>query len=357
MEQNLRRMIRRLRESCIRGVILYWCLSVLLICLFILFGNRQQTSINRETPNKENSLAEIYENYDGPYGFDHWKEYASHYDFHLKQVLHDLPTTKTFRMLEIGVQSGGSVEIWASYFSTKPFYYVGMDIDERCKRSEDVKRNIFIEIGSQESPEFLLRICQKHGPFDFIIDDGGHTSEMMKVSLDTLFLSDSCMTKNSLYAIEDMHSMVGVKFSNRALDIPWIPAEMFRRMHYYWYKRANLWKLWKNSSSLDKEWTDRIKSISLYDSMMFVRRHGTESGPMTRILKGNDWIPYQKNDQENLKNGIKQLSPEQATVSESLKDEESTSTTIDEVSPQFLSFFHQINSLNFISFELITLNA
>jgi hypothetical protein len=82
--------------------------------------------------------------------------------------------------------------------------------------------------------------------------------------------------------------------------------------------------------------------------MMFVRRHGTESGPMTRILKGNDWIPYQKNDQENLKNRIKQVSPEQATVSESLKDEESTSTTIDDVSSQLLPFFYQINLFLFI---------
>ena len=184
MELTLRRMIRRLRDPRLCGIILYLCLFLLLICVLIIFGNRQETPNIPEHRNKENSLEKIYENYEGPYGFDHWKEYASHYEFHLDQVIQDLPKTNTFRMLEIGVQSGGSVEIWSSYFSSKrPFYYVGMDIDERCIRSEDVKRNIFIEIGSQESPEDLLRICQKHGPFDFIVDDGGHTFEMMKISL------------------------------------------------------------------------------------------------------------------------------------------------------------------------------
>merc|ERR1712226_848721 len=99
-------------------------------------------------------------------------------------------------MLEIGVQSGGSLNVWKNYFSSRPFYYVGMDIDKRCKRSEDVNQNIFIEIGSQLNSTDLLKVCEKHGPFHLVVDDGGHTFKMMQTALKTLFVTDKCMEEN-----------------------------------------------------------------------------------------------------------------------------------------------------------------
>jgi hypothetical protein len=202
-----------------------------LLSVFLLSGFIHQITDVGKTDIERRSMSDIYENYPGPYFFDHWEHYAQPYDFHLEQTLNKLPKSKTFRMLEIGVQSGGSVEIWKSYFSSRPLYYVGMDIEENCKRSEDVKRNIFIEIGNQKSSEDLLQICQKHGPFDFVVDDGGHTFEMMKISLDTLFPSDLCMTENSLYVIEDMHTMALNIYGKDPTDIPSIPSEVFRKMH------------------------------------------------------------------------------------------------------------------------------
>ena len=304
MVQILRIFARGVCDFCPREITRKSCLFLLLLCTFILFGiklvHKDILLTAREETNEAKSLPETYENYNGPYGFDHWKEYAPHYEFHLNQILNKLPKSETFRMLEIGVQSGGSVEVWWSYLSTRrPFYYVGMDIDERCKRSEDVKRSIFIEIASQDSPQDLLRICQKHGPFDFIVDDGGHMFEMMKISLDTLFGSDSCMTRNSLYVIEDMHTMVLKDFSNHPTDIPSIPAEVFRKMHYYWQGRfkggVHKYREWDyTQTSSDKEWADRIESISLYNSMMFIHRGNAESR-LTQISRGTDWIKYDPN--------------------------------------------------------------
>ena len=193
-------------------------------------------------------------------------------------------------MLEIGVRLGGSIEVWKSYFSKENFYYVGLDINPRCKLLEDKSRKVFIEIGSQASPNDLIKVCKKHGPFHFITDDGGHTFDQMQTSIDTLFPSDLCMTRNSLYVIEDMCVMVGSKYNGT--QIQGIPSEIFRRMHYYWYH----WPHWKRAleqnqlltpNKSDKKWADSIESISLYDSMMFVHR-GTGSGPLTEILSGPD---------------------------------------------------------------------
>ena len=248
--------------------------------------------VSIKTLNHTTSLSYIYDNYGGTHAFDHWKEYATKYDFHLQQLFDKMPKTGLFRMLEIGVQSGGSVEVWKSFFSQRPFYYVGMDIDERCKRSEDVSQNIFIEIGSQLSVQDLLQICKKHGPFDIIVDDGGHTSTMMNTSLCTLFPSDLCMAPNSLYVIEDMHTMMFKGYSKHLMDIPNMAAEIFHKMHYYWSSSGMVdHNFVKSQHSPDKEWADRVESISLYNSMMFIHR-GYGNGRLTRIIGGKDGFPY-----------------------------------------------------------------
>ena len=230
------------------------------------------------------TLEYVYENYNNPRQFHHWKEFASHYELHLNLLMGKLETSSEFRMLEIGVRFGGSIEVWKTYFSERNLYYVGLDIEPNCKRFEDEERNIFIRIGSQASQDDLIQICKDHGPFDFIVDDGGHTFDQMKTSIDTLFPSDLCMTPQSLYVIEDMHTMV-IK-DQHSSNIPGLPAELFERMHYYWYHHPLFEKVpLRNSNENDKKWADRIESISLYDSMMFVHR-GAGSGPLTELKKG-----------------------------------------------------------------------
>ena len=95
-----------------------------------------------------------------------------------------------------------------------------MDIEKNCKRFEDEERNVFIRIASQASENDLIKICKDHGPFDFIVDDGGHSYEMMKTSIETLFPSDFCMTAQSRYVIEDMHTMV-MKNQNVKCNADW----------------------------------------------------------------------------------------------------------------------------------------
>ena len=111
------------------------------------------TILGRETKIEEyhQTLEYVYENYNNPRQFHHWKEYASHYELHLNLLMGKLENSAKFRMLEIGVRFGGSIQVWKTYFSGKNLYYVGMDIDQNCKRFEDEERNVFIHIGSQAS--------------------------------------------------------------------------------------------------------------------------------------------------------------------------------------------------------------
>lgn len=241
---------------------------------------------NSVTPWEPPSLLQLYREYDEAHLFDHWEEYAPHYDVHLRKLFEKIPETKEFRMLEIGVQSGGSVRVWKNYFSDRKFYYVGMDIDPACKRSEVPSENIFVEIGDQSDPRTLKKICREHGPFDFIVDDGGHKYEQIKASLDTLFPSDECLNHDSLYGIEDLHVMaMGEHYSQNPGDVPSLPGYVFKKMHYHWYKQYNA-----SQDESDKVWADRIGSLNLYNSMMFIER-GNGEGMLTRITKGDDRIP------------------------------------------------------------------
>ena len=267
--------------------ILLFSLAFLIVTGYIWKNKYLDTTIFKRKTKTEDShqtLQYVYENYNNPRQFHHWKEYASHYELHLNLLMGKLETSPEFRMLEIGVRFGGSMEVWKTYFSERNLYYVGMDIDQNCKRFEDEERKVFIRIASQLSENDLVKICKDHGPFDFIVDDGGHSYQQMNTSIETLFPSDLCMTPQSLYVIEDMHTMV--THGQHSSNIPGIPSELFERMHYYWYHHPLFEKMkLRNSNENDKKWADRIESISLYDSMMFVHR-GTGSGPLTEIKKG-----------------------------------------------------------------------
>jgi len=119
--------------------------------------------------------------------------YFDVYDSFLSSLQEEIPN-----ILEIGVYNGGSLYMWKEYFPNSKI--VGIDIDEYCKQFEDPSSNIFVELGDQCDSIFLHNINEKYGPFDLIIDDGGHESYQTIFSLKTLFP----MLKNGgTYVIED----------------------------------------------------------------------------------------------------------------------------------------------------------
>jgi hypothetical protein len=107
---------------------------------------------------------------------------------------------KPCKILEIGVQNGGSLQLYQKYF---PFAQkiVGVDIDPKSKSVES--GNIFIETGSQFDRAFLISVNNKHGPFDIVIDDGSHVFKHQRASFETLFPLASAY---SVYIVEDTHT-------------------------------------------------------------------------------------------------------------------------------------------------------
>ena len=79
--------------------------------------------------------------------------------------------------------------MWQDYFGAAS-RLTFLDIDPACKTFE-VPR-IAVEIGDQSDHVFLQNIAVTHGPFDIIIDDGGHKMYQQKASFNALWpqLSD-----------------------------------------------------------------------------------------------------------------------------------------------------------------------
>ena len=99
--------------------------------------------------------------------------------------------------LEIGVDRGGSLEMWKDYFG-EGATIVGVDIQPGCKAFQQADKKIYVEIGDQNDPAFLNYLQEKYHFFDIILDDGSHQFEHQRRTLEQLWPYCS-----ELYLVED----------------------------------------------------------------------------------------------------------------------------------------------------------
>lgn len=114
---------------------------------------------------------------------------------------------KDIVFVEVGVQNGGSVQMWKNYFG-KNVQIVGVDIDERCKQFEEEQINI--EIGSQEDPNFWAAFRKKYPRVDIFLDDGGHTMNQQITTLREMFPH---IKDGGIYMCEDCHTSYWKEFN------------------------------------------------------------------------------------------------------------------------------------------------
>lgn len=119
---------------------------------------------------------------------DKWQHYFAIYDRHFARF-----QGKRIRVLEIGVDHGGSLQIWKKYFGPDA-HIVGLDIDPRCK--EYAEDQIEIHTGNQSDVALLKSL----GTFDIVIDDGSHWIQDQEASLEALW-----PRTHSVYLVEDCH--------------------------------------------------------------------------------------------------------------------------------------------------------
>lgn len=98
------------------------------------------------------------------------------------------------KLLEIGIQGGGSLKTWRDYFDYGTI--VGIDNDESTLYQDD---RIYTFLMDQADAEAMKKLIADWGPFDIVVDDGGHHSTAQMVSFALLFPHT-----NYIYCIEDL---------------------------------------------------------------------------------------------------------------------------------------------------------
>lgn len=125
-----------------------------------------------------------------------WKHYFPIYEKHFAPF-----RDRAFKMLEIGVYMGGSLQMWNHYFPKATI--VGIDIVPGCKQHEHVENNIHVRIGDQSDERFLQSVIDEFGIFDLILDDGSHQVAHVNKTFQYLFPR---LADDGIYFIEDTHA-------------------------------------------------------------------------------------------------------------------------------------------------------
>jgi hypothetical protein len=122
-----------------------------------------------------------------------WRHYFEIYERYFRKFV---GTKCTY--LEIGVQKGGGLQIMQEYLGDAA-RVIGIDIDPLCAALREEGKEVYI--GSQLDRDFLAQVADNCGPFDIIIDDGGHLGDQQITSFLTLFPS---LKEGGVYLVEDL---------------------------------------------------------------------------------------------------------------------------------------------------------
>ncbi len=153
---------------------------------------------------KDYTLFDMFESHGGRQ-IDKWQHYFPIYEKHFERFRGKAP-----RVLELGVDHGGSLQLWKRYFGHGA-QIIGVDINPETMFEEPQIETLCL---NQTDPNLA-----GYGPFDIVIDDGSHVAEHQMASFDILW--PRC---TGVYLTEDCHSVLpavrnvgGLKYQH-----PWV---------------------------------------------------------------------------------------------------------------------------------------
>jgi hypothetical protein len=208
-----------------------------------------------------NDMEKIFYSHTGRQSFK-WHHYLEIYHKYLNPW-----RGKEVRVLEVGVQYGGSLQILRKYLGENAIIF-GIDIDERCRSFDDDSAHV--RIGSQADPIFLKKIVEEMGGVDVVIDDGSHIAEHQEISFKTLF---PLLNYGGVYICEDLQASYWEVFHNGGYQRDGTFIELSKQliddMHSWYHVKPE--KILGNASS-------SVYSISMFDGLVAIEKRIKERG-------------------------------------------------------------------------------
>lgn len=157
-----------------------------------------------------------------------WTNYFDVYTQYLSPYIN-----KPCNLLEIGVENGGSLDLWNQYLGASCNIYA-IDINPSVLNHQ-YSFPVDIFIGDQADPTFLEELKEKTPPFDIIIDDGGHQMDQQINSLLYLFPH---LKSPGVYIVEDTHTSYWKNFGgglynpNSFIEKSKLLIDLLNRQHF-----------------------------------------------------------------------------------------------------------------------------
>jgi len=149
-----------------------------------------------------NTVSSLYAEHLG-FVSDKWASYLHVYDrwFASYQVA-------PIRLLEVGVQNGGSLQIWAKYFANAK-KIVGCDINPDCAQLTYDDARVVLVLGDVKASAVREKILAHSETYDIIIDDGSHKSADIIKTFKNFYAR---LSPGGIYVIEDLHCSYWAKW-------------------------------------------------------------------------------------------------------------------------------------------------
>ena len=239
--------------------------------------------------NSNNLLAELSRKHNGKYS-DKWSSSLEIY-WKLFAPICDQESD----LLEIGVQNGGSLEIWAELFPNAK-NLVGIDNNPKCSdlHFDDTRITVFVEDGSDVRARDLVRETTSN--LGVVIDDGSHVSSDIIRSF-LLFFPQ--LKPGGVYVVEDLHASYwlewegGLSHPQSAMQFLKLLADVVNFDHWgIPAQRAELFTLIDATKEFIEEQTlSEIDSVQFMDSVCVIRKKPeTHIGLGPRIGSGTEAI-------------------------------------------------------------------
>lgn len=203
---------------------------------------------------------------------DKWVHYFPIYSRHFAPY-----RGRPVRVLEIGIYRGGSLDMWQWYFGPQ-VTLVGIDIDPDARAATDPRH--VVEIGDQTDPDFLRRVAERHGPFDIIIDDGGHEMQQQIVTAETLF---PLLADGGVFLVEDCHTSYWDSYEG-GRNRPGTFMEWAKQ-------RLDDVNGFHQPEAVDPVWTGQLDSVHVYDSVVVFDKR-TRFAPFAEQVGHAEFLMY-----------------------------------------------------------------
>lgn len=203
-----------------------------------------------------------------------WDHYLEVYERHFSRFWN----ATEINLLEIGIFSGGGLDMWRWYFGDKLKLF-GVDIAPECKAYEADGVQVFI--GDQSKSAFWEEFKAATPPMDIVIDDGSHKPRHQRTTFGALWPH---IAPGGVYVCEDIHGYPRQPFAEYIHD-------MAHGLHHHEdFERSDNpnRSLIKKANTIQAE----ISSISIYPYMIVVEKN---SEPVTELIarkRGTIWQPF-----------------------------------------------------------------